>query len=151
MTTLTLWHPFRTFQAVQAVQDEIDRVLGEQRRSDGARAETASAWRPAVDVVAHDDRTVLDVELPGVDPSKVEIALEGQVLTVRGERAPVEAEAGHIYTQETSYGRFARSFTLPSTVKRDAIEATYKLGVLRITLPHAEEAKPRQIPVQIAG
>lgn len=109
-----------------------------------------SVWTPAVDVAEHDDEFQVKVELPGVNKDDVKITMQDNILTVRGEkRQEKETKGSEYHRVERSYGSFQRSFTLPTGVKHDKIEATYKDGILTVTLPKAEEAKPKQIDVKV--
>ena len=112
----------------------------------------SSAWTPSVDVRENKEHLTITVDLPGVKPEDVKISLENQLLTVRGERRQVSEqtdERWHRY--ERSYGSFERSFTLPSTVDAERIQATTEHGVLTITLPKVEKARPREIPVKASA
>jgi HSP20 family protein len=109
-----------------------------------------SAWSPAVDIAEHDDGYVVKVELPGVNKEDVKITIESNILTIRGEKKQEkETKKENYHRVERSYGTFQRSFTLPTTVKSDKIDATYNNGILNIALPKAEEAKPKQIEVKV--
>jgi len=108
------------------------------------------AWTPAVDIAEHDDEYLVKVELPGVNKEDVKITIESNVLTIRGEKKQEkETKKENYHRVERNYGSFQRSFTLPSTVKSDKIDASYKDGILSISLPKAEEAKPKQIEVKV--
>ena len=110
-----------------------------------------SAWIPPVDVFESQDHIKLMAELPGVRPDQVKISLENNVLTLQGEKAQVaEEKTEQVHRYERVYGTFERTFTLPSTVDSDRIEATYNEGVLTVLLPKVERAKPREIPVRTA-
>ena len=105
-------------------------------------------WLPAVDVAETADALTLYAELPGLSREDVDITLENNVLTVRGERKfekDVKEESFHRI--ERAYGAFSRSFTLPTNVKNDGVEATFKDGVLTVRIPKAEEAKSRKIAI----
>ena len=111
-----------------------------------------SAWTPSCDVREDKEHLTITLDLPGVKPEEVKISVEGPVLTIRGERRQVDEqtdERWHRY--ERSYGTFERSFTLPSTVDPERIQATTEHGVLTVTLPKIERAKPREIPVKAAS
>ena len=111
-----------------------------------------SAWTPSVDVREDKEHLTITVDLPGVKPEDVKISLENQLLTIRGERRQTteqKDERWHRY--ERSYGSFERSFTLPSTVDAERIQATTEHGVLTIALPKAERARPREIPVKASA
>jgi HSP20 family protein len=109
-----------------------------------------SIWTPAVDITEKDDEYLVKVELPGVEKNDVQITLESNILTVKGEKKQEKEEKGENYHRmERSYGSFQRSFTLPTTVKSDKIDASFKDGVLSIRLPKSEEAKPKLIEVKV--
>lgn len=109
-----------------------------------------SAWTPAVDITEEENEYIVKVELPGVSKDDVKITLESNVLTIRGgKNMEKESKNENYHRMERSYGSFQRSFTLPITVKGDKIDAVYKDGILSITLPKAEEAKPKQIEVKL--
>lgn len=110
-----------------------------------------SAWTPTCDVREDKEHLTISLDLPGVKPEDVKISVEGQVLTIRGEKRQVSEqtdERWHRY--ERNYGSFERSFTLPTTVDADRIQATTEHGVLTIMLPKIERARPREIPVKPA-
>lgn len=111
-----------------------------------------SAWIPAVDIVENGSQIRLVVELPGVRPEDVKLGLENNVLTIRGEKRQEQEdkdERWHRY--ERTYGVFERSFTLPSTVDPEGIQATAENGVLTVTMNKAEKARPREIPVRTSA
>jgi len=111
----------------------------------------AATWVPAVDVVEQADAIRIAAELPGVKPEDVKISVEGNVLSVQGtKRQASEEQTERVHRYERTYGSFARTFTLPATVDTAQIKAAYDTGVLTVTLPKAELAKPRQIAVQVA-
>ena len=144
---ITRWDPFRD---LMTVQDEINRLFG---RTYGNRdAGDFAAWAPAVDIHETTDSFVIDAELPGIDPDKVDISVEGDTLTLRGERQSVqESDADTFHRVERRFGSFARSIVLPQTADSERIEAAFDKGVLTITVPKAERAKPRRIEVKATG
>jgi len=108
------------------------------------------AWAPAVDIYEQEGYIVLKAELPGIDPKDVDIRLENNVLTLRGERkVDTDVQRDNYHRVERAYGSFTRSFTLPSVVDQEHIKADYKDGVLKVTLPKREEAKPKQINISV--
>ena len=112
----------------------------------------ASAWMPACDVVEDKDQLKIVLELPGVRPEDVKVNLENHTLTISGEKRQVtedKNERWHRY--ERSYGSFERTFTLPSTVDAEHVQATVEHGVLTLVLPKAEKARPREIPVKASA
>jgi HSP20 family protein len=147
------WEPFRD---LQAVQDRLNRVFDEAFRGTprGNDDEWAlgGSWAPSVDIFEHEGNLVLKAELPGVDPKDVDVRVENNVLTLRGERKfENEVKREKYHRVERAYGTFSRSFTLPNVVDTEKIKAEYKDGVLQVTLPQREEAKPKQIQVVSVG
>ena len=143
---ITRYEPFRD---LFRLQDQLFKTFGEAY---GARDESGltGAWVPAVDVFEDNDAITVKVELPEVDAKDVDIQVEANQLTVRGERKLERSENRDNYHRiERTYGSFSRSFTLPSTVDTEHISAESKDGVLRIVLPKRAETKPRQIKVQV--
>ena len=110
-----------------------------------------SAWVPPCDIFEDKDSVRIIMEVPGVKPEDVRLSLENNLLTVRGEKKQVaEEKADRVHRYERSYGIFERAFALPSSVNADAIEARYENGILTVSLPKAERARPRQIEVKTA-
>src|SRR6185295_3940771 len=107
-----------------------------------------TTWIPAADIYESENELVVNLDLPGVDPKTVDVHVENSVLTIRGERSFDEKQnKENFHRVERSYGPFARSFTLSRPVDSDKISANYKAGVLSITLPKAESAKPKRIQI----
>jgi len=116
------------------------------------RDSAAAAWMPPVDVLEEADAIRIIAEVPGVKPEDVKISVENNVLTIQGTKEQVaEERTERVHRYERTYGAFERSFTLPATVDANNIKASYEHGVLTVTLPKVEKAKPRQIPVQAAS
>ena len=141
------------FRDLFQLQDHLFRTLdrGYDRREQQER-DLASSWSPLVDVFEDHDGITLKVELPEVDAREVEIQVEGNALTLRGERKLEKADQRDGYHRiERTYGAFSRTFTLPTSVDAEQITADSKDGVLRIVLPKKAETKPRQIKVQVGN
>lgn len=152
--SLIRWNPTRELTTFPTdlfnIQREINRMFDSFFRGWRDEDTTVSTWSPAVDIAEQNDAYVVKVELPGVSKDDVKVTLENNVLTIRGEKKlEKEIKKEDYHRIERCYGSFNRSFTLPSTVKSEKIDATYKDGVLTITLPKAEEAKPKQIEVKV--
>jgi HSP20 family protein len=153
--SLIRWNPARelaTFPSeLFGIQREMNRMFDNVFRFDTRDDDAAfTAWTPAVDIAEHEDEYVVKVELPGVNKEDVKITLESNILTIRGEKKQEKETKKENYQRiERSYGSFQRSFTLPTTVKSEKIDAVYKDGILQIALPKAEEAKPKQIEVKV--
>ena len=111
----------------------------------------SECWMPRVDIYENKDAVRLEADLPGIDPKHVEISIEDDVLTLKGERKHEEKRGGDgAVRTERMFGAFERRFTLPQTVDRDKIEASYRDGVLYLTLPKREEVKPKRIQVAVS-
>lgn len=116
--------------------------------TDGSLPEP-NAWFPLTDVVEDNDGIRISVELPGIKPENVEVAVENRVLSIKGEKSQAaEQNPSRLHRYERSYGRFERTFHLPETVDVDRIQAQYEHGVLTLSLPRAEQAKPRKIEIR---
>jgi HSP20 family protein len=117
-----------------------------------ARDNAGASWVPPVDIFEQPDAIRIAAEVPGVKPEDVKISLEDNVLTIHGSKDQVSQErTERVHRYERTYGTFERSFTLPTTVDATNIKAGYENGVLTVTLPKVEKAKPRQIEVQVAA
>jgi HSP20 family protein len=109
----------------------------------------ATTWAPEVDIEETKDAIVLRADIPGIKKSDLHIAVENNQLIIRGERkAENESKGRNFHRVERTYGTFRRSFMLPATVLSDKVEAVYKDGVLEVTVPKAEEVKPREIEIK---
>lgn len=149
---LVRWRPAQGFfPQLWDIQNEVNKAFNnalEPFSSEGG--EFRSAWHPAVDIAETENELIVSADLPGVNKEDIKVNVQNNVLTFSGERKQEsKPEENNVHRLERSYGFFSRSFTLPATVKADAIKAVYKDGVLRLTLPKVEEAKPRQIVVDV--
>lgn len=132
------------------LQDEINRLFGNMGENDSSSA--TAAWVPPVDIHEYADRFELYVDLPGVDPSKVELTLEGGILTLSGQRDEIgDSRSNDVQYRRTerSHGHFYRRFVLPDTADSQGVNATGKNGVLTVTIAKHAKAMPRRI--QISG
>src|SRR5436853_4894238 len=149
MNSVVRWNPIANFVSVQ---DEMNRALedafGRRFRAEGANG---ALWQPPIDIEEQTDRYLIHVELPGMRLEDIKITLEDNILAVRGEKSRTEEQKNATFHKlERVYGTFERSFTLTHAVKSDKVEATYRDGVLEVSVPKAEEAKAREIPIKIA-
>ncbi|MDT8394923.1 MAG: Hsp20/alpha crystallin family protein [bacterium] len=139
------WGPFF---GLRGLQDEMNRLFTDFFGETSEKG--MAAVTPALDLVETRDAIQVRVELPGVRKEEVEISLKDDVLIIKGEKKEEKEEkTENRYYMERSYGSFARAVTLPARVKEDKIKASYKDGVLTIDLPKAEEAKAKEIKVQV--
>jgi HSP20 family protein len=141
------------FRDLVALQDQLFRTFDAAYRGTGREDEQSMvAWTPLVDVFEDHEGITLKVELPEVDAKDVEIQVEGNTLTLKGERKLEREDKRDGYHRiERTYGAFSRTFTLPNTVDVEHITAESKDGVLRVFLPKKAETKPRQIKVGVAA
>jgi HSP20 family protein len=144
------WDPFRD---LMNLQDEVNRLF---RRSFFRGAETvsdtAATWAPAIDMYETDDKLVVEAELPGLDAKDINISLEDDILHIKGERKfSNEVKEENYHRIERAYGYFERNIPLPLKVDADKVSATVSDGLLRVEMPKAEEAKPKQIPIKVEG
>jgi HSP20 family protein len=134
------------------LRDEIDRLFDSPLDAlTNNSQQFLSGWLPTIDLYEDRDHLVLKAELPGMKKEDIEISLHGDVLTLSGERKEDEAfEKAETYRTERFLGEFQRSLTLPVSVDANKVQAAYKDGMLTVTLPKAEEAKPKQIEVKVS-
>ena len=149
MTSITRWDPVRDMLSMTERMSRLFDELGQRPVARGDEP-TLGVWAPAVDVLEKDDSLQLRFELPGIDPKEVEVSIENGRLNIKGERHFEQAEDGQTYHRiERAYGRFERTFTLPTVCDPERIEARAKDGVLTLSIPKREEAKPKSIRVKI--
>jgi HSP20 family protein len=128
------------FGRLTNLQDELDRLFETQ----------LTGWLPALDVQEDKDSFTVRVELPGLKREEIQVALQDGALTISGERKTETASEGvEVHRSERCYGKFQRVLTLPASVPADQVKAAYKDGILTVTLPKAEEVKPKQIDVSV--
>ena len=127
------------------LRDEMNRMFGNFFDEHDQRE---NCWAPSVDIVDDDDKLMLSAEVPGVDKKDVKINIQNNILTIEGEKKQKnEINKDDHYRTERFYGKFCRSFTLPSDVDSENIKADFSNGILSITLPKSEKVKPRQIEI----
>jgi HSP20 family protein len=146
MRTLVRFEPFRR---ASSLPDQVNRLFSDvfERKSEES---SLTAWAPSVDIYETEHELVVKADLPDVDPKDLDIRVENNILTIRGERKFEKNVTAENYLRvERAYGSFARSFTLANTVNSEAIKADYQNGVLALTIPKHEEAKPKQIKVNV--
>ena len=148
-TNLTRWTP-----VMDPFRDRFARLfnqfLGQALPSTLPSEEVSNQrWAPSVDIKETPDSLTLTAELPGLTKSDVQITIENQVLTISGERKFEKETKGETFHRiERAYGSFLRSFTLPANVQADKVDASFANGLLTVTLPKADEAKPRKVEIK---
>jgi HSP20 family protein len=148
MTTIARFEPFRGFTTLQ---DQVNRLFNESFRTHGEES-ALTTWAPAVDIYETPNELVVKADLPDVNEKDIDVRVENNLLTIRGERKVEKSVSEENFLRvERTYGAFSRSFSLPNTVNSEAIGADYKNGVLTVTLPKREESKPRQVKVNVTS
>lgn len=147
---LIRWDPFRE---ISTLQERMNRLFSDvARRSPVAEEEMIQgAWIPPVDIFETGDSIVIKAELPGISKEDITLEVKENTLSIKGEKKfekDVKEESYH--RVERSYGAFQRAFALPSTVQQDKVKAKFRDGILEVTLPKAEETKPKQIKVDVS-
>lgn len=142
------WDPVRQ---LSTLRDDLDRFFENPLAGFGEVTQPfLGGWMPAMDLYEDKDNFVLKAELPGMKKEDIEISLHEGVLTISGERkSEGEHKEGDTYRSERFFGRFHRTMSLPRPVAGEKVSASYKDGILTVTLPKAEEAKPKQIPINV--
>lgn len=141
------WEPFRNMTDIQGEVNRLfDTFLGRPAQS----SQAMRTWLPSVDMHETKDDLVLSVEVPGVNEKDVSVSITGDLLSIKGERRAADQAKDQQYLHvERVYGQFERLIQLPMAVQADKVKATYRDGVLTVTLPKAEELKPREIKIDI--
>ena len=143
---------FEPFRDMMTAQRDFDRLLrGAFSPTFGEGEVSTRTWAPPVDIYENGDNLVLKAELPGLSPEDVEIRVQDNTLYLKGERKfEKEVEEQSYHRVERSYGTFTRTFSLPNSIDADKVAANYKDGVLTLTMPKKEEAKPKTIKINVS-
>ena len=147
MRTMSRWE--QPFRGATTLQEQFNHMFGNglPRTSEDSNL---TPWAPAVDIFETEHELVVNADLPGVNPEDLDVRVENNILTIRGERKFENKVNEENYLRvERAYGSFSRSFSLANSVKSEAIKADYQNGVLTLSLPKREEAKPKQIKVNV--
>ena len=147
MTNITSWDPFND---MLTLREAMSQLFEESFVSPSVSRRGQGGFVPALDLSETADGYLVEVVAPGLKPEDVQITLENNVLTIKGElRQETQVKQLNFHLVELRYGAFQRTITLPSTVKSDAIKAELNNGILRLDIPKAEEVKPRRIDVKV--
>lgn len=147
--TLVKWEPLKD---LLTLQDRMNRLFDDSVRGlrPGEEGFSNALWSPAVDIYETDNELILKAELPEINQKDIDIQVENNTLVLRGERKfEKDTKRENFHRIERAYGGFARSFTLPTTIDQEKIQADYKDGILKIVMPKREEIKPKQIKVSV--
>lgn len=140
------WTPFRDLEQMRREMDRLWDSFFERRPS---RGEGVSEWLPMLDILESKGEYIIKVELPGIDPKEIEISLTNDLLTIKGEKKQEKGEEEAIIFSERTFGPFNRTVRLSRPVQSDKINASFKNGLLTITLPKTEEAKKKEIKINV--
>ncbi len=154
MTTMTRFVPFRAaINDVAVLQNRLNSIFSDFARPEAGQETLASGnFVPPVDIYEDEQKLALTLEIPGIRQEDIDVRVENQTLSVRGERKfESEQKEENFHRIERRFGTFVRSFTLPMTVDTNSVSAKYDAGVLTIQLAKKEAAKPRQVKIEVAG
>ena len=141
---------YAPFRGLSTLHDQVNRLFNESIVRGHGEESAITTWAPAVDIYETPNELVVKADLPEVAEKDIDIRVENNLLTIRGERKFEKSVSEDNYLRmERTYGSFSRSFSLPNTVNAEAIHAEYKNGVLTVNLPKREESKPRQVKVSV--
>ena len=139
------------FHGISSLQNHFNRLFNESFRTPSDKS-ALTTWAPAVDIYETPNELVVKADLPDVNEKDIDVRVENNLLTIRGERKFEKSVSEENFLRvERTYGSFSRSFSLPNTVNAEAIGAEYKNGVLTLTLPKRDESKPRQVKVNVTS
>jgi HSP20 family protein len=143
---VTRWEPLKVLMALQERMNK----LFDETFSRGAQEVDVGSWSPPVDILEQGNEVIIKMEIAEADQKVIDIKVEGNALTIKGERKLEEGTKREDYLRlERPYGTFSRSFSLPTTVDHEKVKASHKDGILRIVLPKKEETMPKQIKVEV--
>jgi HSP20 family protein len=146
MRAMNRWEPAR---GAMTLREQMNRAFADVLERTGEES-NLTAWAPAVDIFETEHELVVKADVPDVDPKDLDVHVENNILTIRGERKFEKTiNEDNCLRIERAYGSFSRSFSLASTVNPEAIKADYRNGVLTMSIPKREEAKPKQIKVNV--
>ncbi len=149
MNTITRWEPYR---GLSTLHDQMNRLFEDTLYRGRSDESALTTWAPAVDIYETENALVVKADLPDVNEKDLDIQVENNILTIQGERKfERDVKEDNYLRVERAYGSFSRSFSLGNTVNTEAIKAEYKDGVLTLTIPKREEAKPKQIKVSVTA
>ncbi|MEI6520418.1 MAG: Hsp20/alpha crystallin family protein [bacterium] len=145
--SIVRWDPFAD---MAQLREQVNKLFEQSIAQNGREPVAMRSWAPLVDIAETADTIMVHAELPGIKPEEITIEVEGGMLTIRGERKiEKETKDKQFVRVERAYGSFQRSFNLAVPIKQSNVKAAYRNGVLEITLPKAEEAKPKQITIEV--
>jgi HSP20 family protein len=148
MNTITRWDPSR---GLTSLQDQVNRVFEDSFTRDRSGHADLATWAPPVDIYETENELVVKVDLPDLQEKDIDVRVENNMLTIRGERKFDDVNEDNYLRVERNYGPFMRSFSLPNTVSSENIRAEYRNGVLSLHMAKLEESKPKQIKISVSA
>ena len=149
MSSMMRWDPFRN---IASLQEQMNRLFEDSRRSGRGDGSALTTWAPAVDIYETENELVVKADLPDMNEKDLNVRVENNMLTISGERKfESKVNEDNYLRVERTYGSFSRSFGLPSSVNTEAIKAEYKNGVLTLELPKRAESKPKQVKINVTS
>jgi HSP20 family protein len=148
MNTITRWDQSRS---LASLQDQVTRLFEDNFTRDRSGPAELATWAPLVDIYETENELVVKVDLPDLEEKDIDVRVENNMLTIRGERKFDVVHEDNYLRVERVYGSFMRSFSLPNTVSSEKIRAEYHNGVLTLHMAKLEESKPKQIKVSVSG
>ncbi len=149
MSTISRWELFRGLTSLQ--EEEVNRLFGDPFTRGRTGESDLATWAPAVDIYEDDHELVVKADLPDMDEKEIDVCVENNTLTIRGERKFEKKVSQENYLRvERAYGAFTRSFSLPNTINTEGIRAEYRNGVLTVHMAKREELKPKQIQIGVS-
>jgi HSP20 family protein len=141
---------YNPFKELRTMQEQMNRMMDMAWNKEFGEELKEGVWQPPVDIYEDEQSVIIKAEIPDVDQKDIDVRIEDNTLTLKGERKhSSEIRKENYYRVERSFGQFQRSFSLPQSIDRDNIQASCDKGVLTITLPKKEEKKPKQITVEV--
>jgi HSP20 family protein len=148
-TRMIRWEPFR---GLNTLQEHVNRLFDDSLAGNRSGQSDLASWAPSVDIYETENELVVKADLPDMQEKDIDVRVENNTLTIRGERKfENEAHQDNYLRVERAYGTFTRSFSLPNTVNTEGIRAEYHNGVLNVRMPKREESKPKQIKIGVSG
>jgi len=149
MNTITRWDPSR---GLTSLQDQVNRLFEDSFTRDRSGHADLATWAPPVDIYETENELVVKADLPDLQDKDIDVRVENNTLTIRGERKfEKDVNEDNYLRVERTYGPFMRSFSLPNTVSSESIRAEYCNGVLTLHMAKREESKPKQIKISVSG
>jgi HSP20 family protein len=149
MNTITRWDQSR---GLTSLQEQVNRLFEDNFTRDRSGHADLATWAPPVDIYETENELVLKADLPGLQDKDIDVRVENNMLTIRGERKfDKDVNEDNYLRVERAYGPFTRSFSLPNTVSSESVRAEYRNGVLTLHMAKLEESKPKQIKISVSG